>query len=93
MFVLTPSDAEAKWKGQVFWPQGVQREWTLSTFIKIFEQNGYQVTENRNIEVGKQKAAIYVDVNTMEPSHFSISDGKTWKSKLGKLQDIEARLP
>ncbi len=40
-------------------------------------------------EPGFEKVAIYTDLEDFSPGHIALSDGKVWKSKLGRLQDIE----
>jgi len=46
-------------------------------------------TNNRTVEFGYTKVAIYVELEDVETySHVAISDGLEWKSKLGKGQDI-----
>jgi hypothetical protein len=57
---------------------------------RIFIADGYAETNDRNIEAGYLKAAIYVDLEDLDAySHVAMSDGVVWKSKLGKGQDIE----
>ncbi len=55
----------------------------------MFTRQGYELTEDRNIEAGFEKIAIYVDLEDMAPGHVAKSDGIAWKSKLGRYQDIE----
>jgi hypothetical protein len=40
-------------------------------------------------ESGYEKIAIYASLEDLEFSHVARSDGRVWKSKLGKGQDIE----
>jgi hypothetical protein len=54
----------------------------------MFTVQGYKPTKNRKVEPGYEKVAIYVDLTDMLPSHVAVSDGRVWKSKLGKGQDI-----
>jgi hypothetical protein len=61
----------------------------LDGWVEIFTRDGYQLTNNREIEPGFEKVAIYVDLGDMSPGHVAKSDGRTWKSKLGRYQDIE----
>jgi len=56
---------------------------------EIFTSDGYQPTDNPEIELGWEKIAIYVSLRDFEFSHVARSDGKVWKSKLGKGQDID----
>jgi hypothetical protein len=74
--------------GRYFWPQNVPQNDTLKAWIEVFTSVGYEVTTNREVESDFEKVAIYVDFND-ETSHVAKSDGTTWKSKLGKKQDIE----
>jgi hypothetical protein len=57
--------------------------------VEIFTSSGYEPTDNQEVEPDYEKVAIYVSLATMEFTHVAISDGRTWKSKLGKGQDIE----
>ncbi len=55
----------------------------------MFLREGYELTTNRHVEPGFEKVAIYVDLADMSPGHMAKSDGRSWKSKLGRVQDIE----
>jgi hypothetical protein len=72
---------------QYYWPSDTPD--TLDGWTSIFTAQGYELTDNREIEPGFEKAAIYVDLKDLLPGHVAISDGRVWKSKLGRLQDIE----
>lgn len=50
---------------------------------------GYEPTDSHEVEFGFEKVAIYVSLKDTEPSHVAISDGRAWKSKLGRGVDIE----
>ena len=71
------------------WPEKITD--TLDGWVEIFTQQGYEVTDNRDrdVEAGFEKIAIYIDLTEMLPGHVAISDGRSWKSKLGRVQDIE----
>ena len=75
--------------GPYHWPARVVREDSIQAWTEIFTNDGYELTNNRDVEAGFQKVAIYIDLTDMLPSHVAIADGETWKSKLGKGQDIE----
>lgn len=75
--------------GRYYWPSHIKKEWTLDAWTKIFESGGYSKSGNRDAEAGKQKIAIYVDLEDLTPTHVAVSEGAMWKSKLGRLQDIE----
>jgi len=74
--------------GRYRWPTTTAQD-TIESWREIFERDGYEETDNRDIEPDCEKVAIYVDLQDMLPSHVAKSDGRTWKSKLGKGQDVE----
>jgi hypothetical protein len=84
-----PQPQLLKPKRRYYWPPDIKKEWTLETLIEIFTSTGYEIIKNQEIEPGWEKVAIYVSLEDMEPSHVAKSDGRVWKSKLGKGQDIE----
>jgi hypothetical protein len=73
--------------GRYFWPPGIAD--TLDGWTEIFTKKGYEKTDSRESEPGFEKIAIYIDLDDLLPGHIAISDGRVWKSKLGRLQDIE----
>jgi hypothetical protein len=75
-----------KYGGGIYWPPG--RDATLDSWIAIFRDEGFELTNNHDIEPGFEKIAIYVGLDDFLPSHVARSDGLVWKSKLGKRQDI-----
>lgn len=78
---------QANENGQRYsWPAKIPD--TLDGWVQVFTQQGYEHTDERGVEPGYEKVAIFVDLTDMLPGHVSISDGKTWKSKLGRFQDI-----
>ena len=87
------NDNERKWweaglhGGLYYWPESVPD--TLEGWVRLFEVQGYECTTNRAIEPRFEKVAIYVDLKDLLPGHVAKSDGKVWKSKLGKYQDIQ----
>jgi hypothetical protein len=73
--------------GRYSWPPGIPD--TLDGWTQIFTAQGYALTDSREVEPGFEKVAIYVDLEDLLPGHVAISDGLVWKSKVGRLQDIE----
>src|SRR5260370_20878564 len=69
------------------WPSGIPN--TLDGWVTIFTLDGYQLTTNRDVEPGFEKVAIFVSLTDQTDFHVAISDGKSWKSKLGKREDIQ----
>lgn len=87
------NDNERKWweaglhGGLYYWPENIPD--TLEGWVRLFADQGYEVTTNREIDSRFEKVAIYVDLKDMLPGHVAKSDGRVWKSKLGRYQDIE----
>jgi hypothetical protein len=75
--------------GRYYWPSGIKQQDTLESWVELFTTQGYVPVESREIEHGFEKIAIFVDLKDTMPSHLAKSDGRVWKSKLGKGQDIE----
>jgi len=73
--------------GRHYWPPKTSD--TLPGWVDLFIKQGYELTDSRQIEAGFEKIAIYVDLVDMLPGHVAKSDGSVWKSKLGRIQDIE----
>jgi len=74
--------------GKYYWPQGVPQNDSLKAWTAVFTSDGYEITDNWELEADFEKVAIYIDFNG-ETSHVAKSDGFVWKSKLGKKQDIQ----
>jgi hypothetical protein len=72
--------------GRYYWPPG--RNDTVDSLIAIFKDEGFELTNNHDVEPGFEKIAIYVGLDDFLWSHVAKSDGHVWKSKLGKGQDI-----
>jgi len=79
--------ADAGYGGRYYWPPNTAD--TLEGWTSIFIAQGYEITDNYEIEVGFEKVAIYVDSVDLSPTHVAKSDGRMWKSKLGGDYDIE----
>jgi hypothetical protein len=73
--------------GRYEWPSGISD--TTDGWVEMFTRQGYRPTDNRKVEAGIEKVAIYVGLDDLLPSHVAKSDGRAWKSKLGRYQDIE----
>jgi len=71
-----------------YWPPNIRRDYSADAWEQVFLEQGYERTENREIEPGFEKVAIYVALDDMLASHVARSDGNTWLSKLGRGQDI-----
>src|ERR1700733_6470337 len=80
-------EAEAN-GSRFYWPQHIKRVTNIDTVSEIFTLEGFELTDNHEIEPDYEKIAIYASLDTFEFSHIARSDGKVWKSKLGSGQDI-----
>ena len=71
-----------------FWPQEINRECTLQSFINLYKLIGFEVCENEKFEEGFEKIVIFTDNNNI-PTHAAkqINDS-LWSSKLGGHHDV-----
>src|SRR5216683_5404285 len=70
-----------------FWPDGVQRNAALDSYLAAFASLGYEVCADATLEPGFEKVAIYLG-STGQPSHMArqLNNG-SWTSKLGQNVD------
>lgn len=75
--------------GIYYWPPTVPRRRTIGSLVSVFESMGYIACDNKNVEPGFKKIAIYADSSNL-PTHVArqLPDGK-WTSKLGDEEDVE----
>jgi len=72
-----------------YWPSGVPRQESIDAFIQAYETLGFLCCDEKHLEPGYEKIAIYVDKNR-KPTHASrLLNNGNWTSKLGSLEDIE----
>jgi hypothetical protein len=74
--------------GRYYWPPQLKPITSVETLSEFFTSQGFELTQNRDVEAGYEKIAIYVSLDELEFTHIARSDGHVWKSKLGKGQDI-----
>ena len=77
-----------------YWPEGVPgrpNDNRLVTYVKLFESEGFRVTENELVESGYTKIAIYAKDDEFRHVARQTADGK-WSSKLGKQEDVTHEL-
>lgn len=72
-----------------YWPIGVERQRTLSAYVKAYQTIGYQLCDSSCFEKGFEKIALYVD-NSGKPQHATrqLTNGM-WTSKIGTWEDIQ----
>lgn len=93
-FAFAAGEEDCRWDPidpDGYWPDGVPRELTLEAFIQAYQTIGYECCDNRDLEPGFEKIAIYT--YKREPQHAARQeeDGM-WKSKLGDWEDIKHEL-
>src|SRR5262249_16294810 len=72
-----------------YWPPGVPLVRSLASYIRVFEQLGYERCDDGKYARGYEKIAIYVDRHGV-PSHAARHQGPNkWTTKLGRREDIE----
>jgi hypothetical protein len=74
-----------------YWPLGVPREETLSSFVSLIEQIGFERCADASLEAGFEKIALYADGDRPTHAARQLETG-AWTSKLGPLEDIEHSL-
>ena len=92
---MWPGGEEQKlYDGFHFWPDGVDDDTDVSSFIEAFEKQGFVRCDNCNHEEGCVKVAFYVQYGTSICTHAAreFEDGR-WRSKLGKWHDIQHSTP
>lgn len=77
-----------------FWPDDLETGDTPEHYAAFFKKHGFEICADGSLENGTEKLAIYAKghkySSQKEFKHVAIqqNDGK-WKSKMGKLEDIE----
>jgi len=76
-----------------YWPPGIPTDYSIESFIGVFEWLGYSVCSDGRLEDGFEKVVIY-EADGVGFTHVALqlSDGR-WASKLGPAEDIEHRSP
>jgi hypothetical protein len=74
-----------------YWPPGAQSSYTIQGWMRVFELHGYVETEDRTLEIGYEKIAIYASDNSPEHVARQKASG-AWTSKAGRGVDMEHTL-
>jgi len=75
-----------------YWPDTAPRIRTLDAFVAVFELQGYEKCDSRDLEQQYEKVAIYTNDRGL-PTHAAVQrPNGTWSSKLGNWEDIEHRI-
>ena len=65
-----------------YWPEDVSQSYAMETLVKVYERLGYSVCEDRNLESGYEKVALYGNPDGYTHAARQLADGR-WTSKLG----------
>jgi hypothetical protein len=82
-----------------FWPDGLEDNTEIVTFVQAFEMVGYRLCEDWKHEVGYHKVALYAweGANTCSHASREVMEDKAnvgrWTSKLGEENDIQHGSP
>jgi hypothetical protein len=60
----------------------------ISTYISYFEQKNFVRTDNKEVEIGVTKIAIYFEGEEFKHVARQLKNGK-WTSKIGDWEDVE----
>ncbi len=79
--------------GPYYWPPSVPKDYSLESYIRVFELLGYRRCRNGGPQKLYEKVAIYCD-SSGRPQHMArqLPSG-AWTSKLGKDLDIQHDQP
>jgi hypothetical protein len=95
-FAWAAGDQERWWQptpeDQFYWVEGVPMEETLSAYIQAYQTLGYEPCDDRTIESGYEKIALYVNDGGIPVHAARQLPSGMWTSKLGALEDIEHQL-
>jgi hypothetical protein len=75
------------WPGAGYWPPGVTIDTNIDAFIDVYALQGYEKCDNRGIQAGYEKVALYADQGEVAHAARQLQDGR-WTSKLGRDVDI-----
>lgn len=74
-----------------YWHPNVSTEETIEAFVSFFQQYGYVICENSNLEKDFSKIALFAKDNTPTHAALQLPNG-LWTSKLGILEDVSHSL-
>ncbi len=86
-------DTQHWWEPDLFWPEDLQGDVSLASFLAAFRSLGYESCQSEALEPGCEKVALFAEADSI-PTHAArqLESGR-WTSKLGSWEDIEHELP
>jgi hypothetical protein len=73
---------------QYYWPDGVERKYTVKAYTEAYRTIGYEVCDSPEQEPGFEKVAIFSIQGWPTHACRQLRNG-LWTSKLGQLEDIQ----
>ena len=73
----------------IYWPQRLRRSANVEVYIRIFTDQGYEITTSAGQEEGYEKVAIFSSAEGKFSHVAKMLSSGSWSSKLGALEDIE----
>lgn len=74
-----------------YWPEDIPHNSLPETYIKLFEEQGFELTNNSELEVGFEKLALYIRDDEFQHVARQKQCGM-WTSKVGPQEDIQHTL-
>lgn len=71
-----------------YWPEGIANDYSMESFIAVFQELGYVICDDSRLEDGFEKVALYEAEGWFAHVSHQLPDGR-WASKLGEAEDIE----
>lgn len=75
-----------------YWPEGIEDDTRIETFIKAMETENFSICTNDNVEPNITKIALYAKNGQCTHAARQLSNG-LWTSKLGYYHDIQHSTP
>lgn len=86
------ADSTNRWEPdplfQWYWPDGVERKYSLAAFHAAYRTVGYEICNDGSLEVGFEKIAIFTLDGFPKHAARQLPNGN-WTSKLGDFEDIQ----
>ena len=74
------------------WPDHLPHDSLLDTYIRFFQDHGFEPADNGNLEPGIEKIALYSDDGEFRHVARQLPNGR-WTSKIGEQEDIRHDTP
>lgn len=72
-----------------YWPDDANRDYSVESYVKMFEAQGFTECVSRVNEDGFEKIAIYSDGDGQFTHVAALRQSRRWSSKLGDWETIE----